>query len=386
MPSSSASRFRLQVSSPTTATNAAKVWEFTSDTGNVKSIDVQLKKDGKRVSVLTAALHDPGWELFSAFPDPAYNNIPVKLYLSRPGAASDVTYLAFDGKVTEFAAGFPGPTRLQIVAHDKSIDARKVARARTFKGMTSVQVAQQIAKVYGWSVDTSLGSVAIVQTAIDHRPNSTDWDHAFAALQADGLECFFSSALNRLVIRQKASLAYSMVIRRGDPIVKTLEVRISHIRGPGQGGDIKGRADVETLQNQTRASSGVVTTAQAQENAGQTTHRRPVRGQALSVDGSHAEDARGSPWSNQVDMRRRRKDSATLVTTVLPDLGLHHTLTLAGWGAKVDGAWNITGISHRLVSDSAASETSTTLERSSSKGGRTQGGSGGGLQPESTVI
>ena len=379
MPSSSASRLRLQVSSPTTATNAAKVWEFTSDTGNVKSIDVQLKKDGKRVSVLTAALHDPGMVLFNEFPDATYNNIPVKLYLSRPGAASDVTYLAFDGKVTEFAAGFPGPTRLQIVAHDKSIDARKVARARTFKGMTSVQIAKEIAKVYGWDVDTALGEITVAQTAIDHRPDSTDWRHMVDALSADGLECFFHGPQNKLVIRHKASLAFSTVIRRGDPIVKTLEVRISHIRGPGQGGDIKGRADVETLQNQTRASSGVVTTAQAQENAGQTTHRRPVRGQALSVDGSHAEDARGSPWSNQVDMRRRRKDSATLVTTVLPDLGLHHTLTLAGWGAKVDGAWNIEAIGHRLVSDSAASETSVSLVRKAKS-------KSAGLDIESAVI
>src|SRR5215831_17432156 len=137
-----AQRYRLEVSSPKTKTGLAKTWEFTPDTENVISIDLELKKDKHRISFCHAKIYDPGWAIFNALPDCAFWDVPVKLFLGQPGNATAVTTLAFEGKVTEYAAGYPCPDTLVIVAHDQTVDMRRQKRYRSFRNLTSIQLAK----------------------------------------------------------------------------------------------------------------------------------------------------------------------------------------------------------------------------------------------------
>lgn len=378
----SVSLYRLEISSPVTATNAAKTWTFTPSTNNTISLEIELKKDSQRLSVCTARIYDPQMEIFSALPDCAYNNVPIRVYLSKPANHQDVSHLVFEGKVTAMTSGFPEPTTLQVVGHDKSIDLRRRKRVRLFKGQSSVQIAQTIAAEYGFSVEVAVGTVTLGQTAIDWRPEVSDWDGIATALAADGLELFYDARRNKMVIRQSATATYPITLKRGGPEIVRIECTISHIRGPGQGGDKKMTLDVEATGEVRATTKLAVIESQAVEGASERTHRRPVKGPSTATAGAHSEDGGGSPWTNRITMDRKRKDSLTLTTIPLPDMGLHHLLNVSGFGAKIDGTWNIESIRYPVARDGMRTQVISCV-RSSSAGGKKQGGNGGGLEPES---
>lgn len=356
-----AQAYRLEVSSPTTATNAAKAWSFDATSGNVIHIDVELKREKHRISVLTCRIHDLKWDIFNALPDPAFSNVPVKLYLAPPGNPRSPTVLVFDGKVTSLQAGYPAVSTLTIVAHDKSIDMRKKAVYRTLRNKTSVQLAQEIAKEYGYTVDVDAGSVTVRTTAVEMGAELSDWDHIGRALAADGLYCHMDGSTLR--IRQLATKAYPSTFSRDVPPVINLNAQINHVSGPGEGGDTKTPI---ALENSGTAQAVSSTKAEAdKEAASRRTHRRPVQGADASVEGAHSEDLGSSPWSNKVTGYRHRKDSATLVLTSTPDLTMLHTVPLAGWGAKVDGTWYPSTIKH-TITGAEASLTTVSMERAPS--------------------
>ena len=330
--------YRLEISSPADTKTKATVWEFTPESGRVVSIESTLKIEHHRISTLVAKIHDPDWSIFNSLPDPAYADVPIKLFASRAGSSDMSEYPRFDGKVTELQIGYPAESTLTVTAHDKSVDARKEKQYRTLRGLTSVQLARQIAKVYGFSVDASTEALAVTTTkAIHHSMGLTDWDFLGRALSADGLELHWDIHKKAIVIRKGTDLEYPTRIVRGQPPVVRLEVRIMHIGGPGKGGDVN-VATHETGGTELSVS-GILARAAKGEKATKVTHRMPI-GIGSSTTGAHSEDARkGSPWSPSVDLKRKRKDTATLTCPLLPDLTLSHRIRLEGWGGKVDGLW-----------------------------------------------
>ncbi|HJU22845.1 MAG TPA: hypothetical protein VJ891_10080, partial [Casimicrobiaceae bacterium] len=183
--------YRLEVAAPSTAATAPKTWSFTPDTGNVASIEAELKKEKQRISVLTAVLNDPKRKIFGALPDPAFANVPVNLFLSKLGNAQSVSSLAFAGKMSSLQWGYPGYDKLTIVAHDSSVTMRMAKKYRLFKNKTSLQVAQAIALEYGFTVDASpLGTVVLQAKATHFGPELSDWNFISRSLAADGLEIY----------------------------------------------------------------------------------------------------------------------------------------------------------------------------------------------------
>src|SRR3990167_3717372 len=161
--------FRLEIGIPPPLTTSQGYYiVLTDDSHQVNSIECELRTEGKRISHLTCVITDPGMELFGKLPDPSFANVPVTLYMSSLGNPQSVTHLVFYGKVTSLQVGFPGPEVLTVVAHDLSIDARRQAKARTFKNKTSKQIVDEIIRDYGLSIDTSLlGDVTLVQRAVE---------------------------------------------------------------------------------------------------------------------------------------------------------------------------------------------------------------------------
>jgi hypothetical protein len=346
--------------------NAAKTWEWSSDGIGAESIDCELKKEHHRISHLSARVSDKGASILAALPDPAFENVPVKLYVAKPGAGNDVSYLFFDGKITELRWGFPGPETLQITAHDNSVDARRAKKYRTFKNKTSVQIAQSILSEYGYSFDVSLGSVALVASVIDSGAELSDWDHVGRALAADGLE-IVGPRNDKITIRQAASSNYSPAFTRGDQRVQRVEVQISHVHGPGASGD-KHTLAAEDSTGSTRSTLGNKAIETNKENASERTHRLPPAKVAAGGSQAHSEN-RGSPWTNVVTRYAHRKDTLTLTTTPLADISLTNTITMQGYGAKIDGTWH--PVSIRLpITGEKAHEMILTCERGPSPGAR----------------
>lgn len=339
--------YRLQISSPKTSTGAAKVWEFTPATGNVITIETSLKKDKHRISNLVAKLYDPGWAIFNALPDIAFWDVPVTLYLSQPGNANSVTQLVFEGKATELSAGYPGPDTMTIVAHDRSIDMRRRKLYRTFRNLTSVQIAKKIATTYGFDVEVDLGSVQLRPVVSDIGAELTDWDHMARALAADGLELYHKGR-SKIAIRQAASLAYPITFQKLGPLNIKLEPKINHV-GTGAGGDKRGPVALATAGTFKAITDPSLTQAATDEKADKRSHRTPAVGAATETGGAHSEDVATRAWTNQVTQLKRRKDTATLTCDALPDIGLHHTANLAGWGGKVDGTWFLEEIKHTIT-------------------------------------
>src|SRR5262245_60629224 len=138
--------YRLEITSPQTKTLAERAWAWEPSDERVNSIVVELKKDKHRVNQLVASIYDPGWEIFNQLPDIAFWDIPCRLLMAPIGNPNSVSNLVFDGKVTGYKVGYPGPESFAIVAHDNAIDMRRQKRYRIFKGLTSVQLAKKIAE------------------------------------------------------------------------------------------------------------------------------------------------------------------------------------------------------------------------------------------------
>jgi hypothetical protein len=377
--------FKLVISTPKNAVNAAKTWEFTHETGNVIDIIAEKKKDTNRIGNLQARIEDPGWKIFSELPDIAYWNVPIKLYFTAPGTFTRVPVLAWQGKLTQLQAGYPSTETITLTAHDKTIDARRKATHKTFKNLKSTQIAKKIADSYGWSFEDASGRV-LENVAIDYGPELSEWDHLCRALRADGLYPVFHN--DTLSIQHTPTKVYASTFQRGEPPVIKLDVTISHIRGPGQGGDKRGRNAFDPTGSPTQGSTEYsiysipgfpnlyedsVTNPYyiKLQNAEHVTHRRPVRGASTKSTGAHAEDRQGAKWSNKVDTTRRRKDSATLLCVGLPDIELDKVVNINGWGAKTDGTWYIDGISH-IVGGAEYPTTTLSLTRTNSKSARKQ--------------
>ncbi len=363
--------YRLEVQSPATSALPPKTWAFTPDTGNVASIEAELKKEKHRISVLTAVLHDPKRKIFGALPDPAFANVPIRLYLSKPGSPQSVSSLAFDGKVTSFQWGYPGYDKLTIVAHDQTVAMRMQKKYRLFKNKSSVQVAQAIALEYGFTVDaSSLGAVLVQAKSTHFGPEQSDWDFLCRSLAADGLEVY--TAGSKLVVRQAASLTYATSFQPDLPPVVRFEVAINYVHGSGEGGDKSGSVALES-SGTAKAAQGALANELARQGASARTHLRPVSAPAATTSGSHAEDPANQGWTNQALHLKRRKDSAVLTCQLLPDVGLQHQASLAGWGAKIDGHWTIDTIKHLLIGADFSS-TTLNLRRGTSPGAANSAG------------
>lgn len=356
--------YRLEVATPATATANAKTWTFTADTGNVSTIETSLKRDQKRCSYLHAVIVDPGWTIFGALPDPAFANVPVRLYLGPDDSSSPPTTLVFDGKVTLFEAGYPEFESLTIEAHDNTIDLRRQKKYRTFKKKTSVQIAQAICKDYGITV-TQDELITLTQLrTITIGMEISDWDHLCRELNFDGLEVYTKG--KTLHIRLAANQVYATTFHKDSAPVVSLKARIPHVSGPGEGGDKKGAIALENAGTYAAAKGGDKTIDDKQ-GASERTHRRPVGAPAATSTGSHSEDPGNQGWTNNVVKSKRRKDELTLVCTVIDDIGLQHKAKLAGWGSKIDGEWFIDSIKHVLVGNSYGN-TTLDLRRALSSG------------------
>jgi len=369
--------FRLVIAMPATgvANNFTKT--YTQEDQAVQSIEVELKKEKSRLSYLTANIRDPGLRVFGQLPEPAFFDVPVTLYMVEPAKTSTPT-LVFDGKMTKLAAKWPSQD-VEIVAHDKSIDMRRRARARTFKNMTSVQIVQKIAAEYGLSVDaSSLGDSKLVARTISHglAPGGvaylSDWEHCVRELESDGLRMHVRGS--KIYVEQLPTSLFATTFRPGDGRVISLDVSINHVRGPGDMGNTKGNVALDHSGTEQAVSGAAASEAQKAKDGDGKTHSHPVGGPSSKHKGAHTEDTTGARWTNQVTPRRGRKDEATLMLNPTPSLYLTNLVPLAGFGAKIDGNWEVLSIKHAVVPGSGGSNTSVSLERGTSKGGAKQAG------------
>lgn len=369
------SNFRVEIAAPATAAAAAFAVVLTESDQAVQSISVELKKEKGRCSYMTVNLADPGFKFFSKLPDIAFFDVPIKLYALKQGGGS-VPTLVFDGTITAYHASFGALTTLQLVAHDKTIAARKVARVRTFSGKTSVQIAQKIASEYGLSIDvSSVSQLVTAQRAIDFGIAATgdnymsDWDHVIKALAADGLVVFVKGS--NFVVHTASTDVYATTFKPGDGLVWKLDTTINHVRGPGGGGNVKGPVAMDH-KGKERAVDGADATEASKQSGGEgNTHRRPVGGPASKTRGAHTEDVDGTKWKNTVTPARNRKDEATMTTALLPDLYLTNLVAISGFGAKIDRNWEIESIRHDII-PAGASTTSVTMHSPTSKGAQNQ--------------
>ena len=240
-------------------------------------------------------------------------------------------------------------------------------------GKNSVQIAQTIAKDYGLSVDATIGSVSLLPRSFDVAAGDlmTDWDVLARALIADGLQFYVTG--ERVVIFADPTHTYSPAFRRDDDErVLRFAPKILHVSGPGVGGDVKKQAlDVEARPGNVVAFQGSEAKLADAAEATRRTHMRPI-----SVDETAAR-----PWSNSANLKRKRKDTASLSLHGCPEIGLHHTVSLSGWGGKVDGAWQVESVEHNVIgSDSPTQEVS--MMRPASNAGRKSAGVAAGLGVE----
>jgi phage protein D len=138
-----------------------------------------------------------------------------------------------------------------------------------------------------------------------------------------------------------------------------------------EGGDIKGTVALQDRGTK-QAITGASASAKTAEAAGARTHRLPIAGQKSGTDGAHAEDIPAG-WTNVATQLSRRKDTASLVLDLTPDLYLTHAITLEGWGGKCDGTWYPESIKHSIIGAAAAS-TSVSIHRKGSTAGANAAG------------
>lgn len=381
-----AQQYRVVIEQPATKTRAAKTWTWTADSNVIESIDVELQKEGKRIGVSQIGIWDPKangkwWPICNDLPDPAFADVPVKIYLAKPGETNSASKLVFDGKLTSIQPGFPAPSNVMLVAHDRSIDLRLNARYKTYGMQTSVQIAKVIAADYDMEVDTSeLTDIASL------KPRSIEIgapgvgrgmsDHAqlVRMLAADGLELYVSG--KKIKVRKLAQVAYPHTFKPDDGIVIEFKPTINHVSSPGAGGSSKTPTPGGTKGTVSTAQGGVGKENDAAKT-GETTHRTIPQAAKADHTGAHTESLGSN--DGKAYQSRKRKDEATLLCWGLPDLGVHHLVSISGYGAKFDGDWHVKTVRHQLAG-SAALTTSIALTRSPSGGAQKQIG----IQPSGT--
>jgi phage protein D len=354
--------FRVEIEAPETASTRAKIFVFEPSDEVVTTLSVELKWDHKKVSNAQVELYDKDWVIFNLLPDPAFADIPMRIYMAKAGDQSSISVLIFEGKVTSLQAGFPGPTHVTVAALDKSVDARRQSKYRTFRNKNSVQIAKEIATDYGFTVET-VDDVSFIQSReVDIGAELTDWEHLCRALSSDGLMAVMDGT--KLKIALRSSKNYGSVFQKGEHPVIALEVNVNHVRGSGEGGDVKnniGWQDGKTIKAVTDAASDNV-----KAKAGKVTHRIPVRA-AYDDQDAHILSMKGSAYANDVARLRRRKDDASLNCYAVPDVTLFDYIELKGWGTKVDGIWFIETIKHGWLGADTPT-TTMSLIRSKSHG------------------
>lgn len=354
-----AQSYRLEVAAPSTTVANAKTWAFSPDTGNVVSVDLELKKEKHRISVLQATIYDPRFEIFSALPDPALFTVPVTLYLATPEQPSIPSQKVFVGHITSLQLGYPAYDRMTIVAHDESIEARRNKRYQTVKNVRGDALAKQIAAAYGLTVDIQ-GAPTFTNRVVEIGAQVSDWDLLARVLYYDGLEIYTDGSTWR--IRQIASQNYRTTFQKDEPPVVKLEASINHI---GSGYDKKGSVALENSGTYVAAQSSQAEAKK--ENASERSHRRPVGGSVTTNTGSHSESPGNKGWTNVATQLRRRKDTAVIEMLATPDIGIQHIVNLSGWGGKVDGPWHINVIKH-VITGSEFAATTLEMQRAASSG------------------
>ncbi len=372
--------FRVEIAAPATKSKTTQSIVLTPASGSVEEIVITLQKEGKRISSATIQIADPKsghvyWPLANSLPDPAFVDVPVKVYLAKPTEGQSASKLVLDGKAWSYQMGYPGPSHTTIVAHDRSIDLRLRAVYRTFRNKTSVGVAQAIAQEYGFTVDQGeLADAVTTQRALEIGAGGvgygalSDWHHITRALAVDGLELYTEG--KAIKVRKSAQLVYPQTFRPDDGMTVSLEVMIMHVFSPGGAGQSKTAmpgASKGTIQS-TIGSAKQVTDAQ---NADATMHRYPPQGSVSTNKGTHTESV-GSQIG-PASQRRKRKDEATLTVRLLPDITLRHLINLSGWGGKVDGLWNVQAVKHAIAGNGPALSV-VTLQRGPSNADRRQVG------------
>jgi hypothetical protein len=370
--------YRITVPAPATSTSSAKQFEWTADSEIVQSIDLDLHREHKRISTLNVRLWDPRqglrqWPLYNALPDPAFTSVPLQLYLADATKTATPT-LVFDGKIASLQPGYPGPSHTSIVAHDKSIDARRQARYKTYHNQSSLQIATQIAQDYGLTVDISqLRNLTLTQRAIDIGMSTmglghfSDWDHLSRALAVDGLELYMKGA--KLYVRESALVTYPTTFTPDDGNVISMEVTTNYVGVPGAGGQAKGPQPGGN-KGSVPAATGSVAAEAVKEGSTNTTHRSPPAGAKSGHAGAHTESK--SSLTAYSAQRRKRKDEATLTMRLTPDIGMQHLIALSGWGLKIDGTWYIESIHHSIAG--TAGTTSVHLTTVPTTGSKAQAG------------
>lgn len=350
--------------------------EYTNASGVVARIESEERREKHSITTLTAELLDPEWHAagsaFGKIKDPAFSNVPVKLYLAKAGEARANQVLVFDGKLTTIGVGYPERRSLTLVAHDESIDARRRKSMRVFKGKNAVQVAQAIAREYGFKVDTSqvdelIAGLVVREVDSGITPSLSDWDHLQRSLSADG---FVAAVKGKTIhVTRAPSVAYATTFHRGRFPVISLNVSIQHVRGPGKQGDVRTSNVFFDGASTDKALRGTDAKRGDKEQAEARTGRRPVGGAAHSSDAkSHAEDMDGSNPKHTVEWLRKRKDSAQLTIYPAPDLSVLNNVRLADFGAKVDGTWFVESVKHTIAGGDANAVTAVGLVRGASPG------------------
>lgn len=352
--------------------------EYTHASGVVIKIDCEERREKSAITTLTAELLDPEWHdsksIFAQTKDPAFTEVPVKLYLAKAGESRADQVLVFDGKLTTMAVGYPERRVLTLTAHDKSIDARRKKTLNTFKGKNAVQVAQAIARGYGFTVDTSQVDdliAGLVVREIDNglTPNLSDWDHLQRALSADGFVAVVRGT--KLHVIRAPSVVYATTMERGKFPVTSLNVTIQHVRGPGKQGDVRGSGAWMDSTGTSRAVKGTDAKAADKENAPARTGRAPIAGAATKSGGMPSiEDIDGNKPDAVVKYLRQRKDAAQLTLMAAPDLTVLNSVKLKGWGGKVDGTWFVEAVRNSIVGDGSSALTNVSLVRGASDGAK----------------
>jgi hypothetical protein len=365
--------FRIEIDQPQTSTKTAKSVIWTPDSEIVETADIELHKEGKRISTLTLVIWDPKsggnfWPLTNSLPDPAFVNVPIRVYLSQLDQSSASAKKVFDGKITSMQPSFPALSNVTIVAHDNSFDARRTASYKTIKNKTSVQLAQTLASQYGLTVDTSdLVAVVLVQRVIDIGTGGSfsDWSHLTRALAVDGLELYMVG--KTVHIRQSAQTIYPHTFKPDDGYVLEYRPSINHVgtgtqsKNPVPAGNKGTIASEQGTQAQEASASATSTT----------THRALPQGPKMGNKGAHTEST-GDNKAPSIQ-KRKRKDEAALTIRALPDIGLQHIIQTSGWGAKFDHNWHLVTVHHSIAGRSAAT-TSLTLTSEPSGASQKQAG------------
>lgn len=371
--------FRLEIAAPRTNTREAFSKKLTATESMVQRVDIALKKEKGKISTLTAELFDPRLKLLDELPDPAFFDVGVKLYLAKPGQPSSVSVKTFDGIATSYDLSSWVQGRWLLVAHDNSYKARVRALQRTFTNKTSLDLVKLIAREYGWEVDTSaLSNTRTLEQRLFSigLPASgdkfySDWDHLQRELLSDGLTAHVKH--NKLIIHRAPQTAYSRTFRPGDGYFIDLAGSIRHVRGPGGQGNISSQVAYDHAGAEKALKGKPKQAAEAMQGGDGKTHIRPVGGASTKTQGAHSEDTKGASWSNEVNLRRKRKDEATLTLNVTPDLFLDHLVPLDGVSSKYNGQWEPIEIRHAIV-PSSESHTTVAMQRGVNRQAAAQSG------------